>query len=242
GNPAGVTLRVFRVDGGLLAPEDRISAGSVTMPADSPSTIAVGAFSWRDQALEPFSSYGPTLGGLQKPELVGPDAGCTSISQYAPFVGTSAACPHVAGAVALWLSAKLEGGVHDVHWNQEQVRRLLSSAAGPIAEAPSPQSIGWGRVRLWIPGGQANAARLAPQGLGSSLSLVLTGAEAAVRGREAGPVWIIDAGGRRVAQLEPTIDRGAVQYLVRTAGLARGRYWALEPITGARGAFTWTEP
>ena len=245
GNPAGATVRVFRVDGGLIDPEDRVSSGSVTMPADSPSTIAVGAFSWRDQALEPFSSYGPTLGGLQKPELVGPDAICTSISQYAPFVGTSAACPHVAGAVALLLSAELEGGVDDVHWNQEQVRRLLSSSAGAIAAAPSPQSVGWGRVRLWVPGGQTNVAQLAPQGLGSSLSLILTGGgqtSAIASGRAAGPVWVLDAGGRRVAQIEPTRDGRTVQYQVRGAGLSRGRYWALEPVTGARGSFTWTEP
>lgn len=243
GNPAGVTVRVFRVDGGLLAVEDRVPEGSVTMPADSPSTIAVGAFSWRDQALEPFSSYGPTLTGLQKPEIVGPDAVCTSIPQYGPFVGTSAACPHVAGAVALLLSAEIEGGIHDVHWSQAEVRRLLSASAAPIAAAPSPQSVGWGRVRLWIPGGQANVARLAARGLGSSLTLVLTDqAPWGAFGRGSpSPVWILDAGGRRVAQLQPVLVEGSIRYPVRSAGLARGRYWALEPVTGARGAFTWTE-
>src|SRR6185295_14726768 len=44
-------------------------AGSVVEPATSPSALAVGAVSWMDDALEPYSSIGPTIDGRIKPDL-----------------------------------------------------------------------------------------------------------------------------------------------------------------------------
>lgn len=92
---------------------------SLTVPADSPAGVTVGAVHWNGHGLEPFSSQGPTLGpggtehaGLLKPDLVAADAVDTvtyGLSDGGPwpdgegFFGTSAACPHVAGAAALLL-------------------------------------------------------------------------------------------------------------------------------------------
>ena len=68
-------------------------------------SITAGAVDCEDcSTLEPYSSRGPTNDGRLKPDYVGPD--CVSTCAYFPdpFCGTSAATPHVAGALALWLS------------------------------------------------------------------------------------------------------------------------------------------
>ena len=80
-----------------------VPAGSLTNPADTDGAIAVGANYWANGVGEPFSSQGPTSDGRTKPDLSAPD-GVDSASYGAlglPFYGTSAATPHVAGAIAL---------------------------------------------------------------------------------------------------------------------------------------------
>jgi subtilisin family serine protease len=86
--------------------EYQAAAGSVTDPATSPSALAVGALCWQNEALEPYSSQGPTIDGRVKPDITGQDS--VSSGTYGPFsacpsgfAGTSAASPEVAGAAAL---------------------------------------------------------------------------------------------------------------------------------------------
>jgi len=90
-----------------------IPSGSIDTPADATGALAVGAITfsdtvldYSDDALETFSSQGPTDDGRLKPEICGPDR--TLTHQTAPpingiFTGTSASTPHVAGAAALLL-------------------------------------------------------------------------------------------------------------------------------------------
>jgi subtilisin family serine protease len=78
-------------------------AGSLTLPADSRTVVAVGAVKFNNKQLEAFSSRGPTADGRVKPELTAPD-GVATASWDGPFFGTSAATPHAAGAAALILS------------------------------------------------------------------------------------------------------------------------------------------
>lgn len=122
GNPLAVRVRRFagggtpRLDLFWIATgslEHRVAAGSLAEPASSPAVLAVGAICSHTQALQPYSSRGPTIGGLTKPDLVSFDAvsnftfgastGCTGT---AGFVGTSAAAPHVGGAAALVLEER----------------------------------------------------------------------------------------------------------------------------------------
>jgi hypothetical protein len=91
--------------------------GSVPAPASSPDALTVGAACWANpdpyisQDVEPYSSYGPTIDGRIKPDLVAADQVSTATygssngqcNDTAGFAGTSAAAPQAAGAAALIL-------------------------------------------------------------------------------------------------------------------------------------------
>lgn len=85
---------------------------TILSPANTPSVISVGAVDdnktveVRDDSIASFSSRGPTVDGLNKPDVVAPGVDITSLSNnsnssYATFSGTSMASPVVAGACAL---------------------------------------------------------------------------------------------------------------------------------------------
>lgn len=77
---------------------NRTTASSLAQPADCANSLSVAATTLTD-GLESFSAEGPTTDGRAKPELTAPNRVATSFTSS--FAGTSAASPHVAGAVAL---------------------------------------------------------------------------------------------------------------------------------------------
>ena len=85
------------------------AAGSVTEPASSPNTLAAGAICWNGFGLEPYSSQGPNINGVTKPDISGFDSvssstyGAAGACGASGFAGTSAASPGIAGAAALLL-------------------------------------------------------------------------------------------------------------------------------------------
>jgi len=96
---------------------------SANSPADDPNAIGVGSTTIAD-ALSSFSSKGPAASGAIKPDVSAPGSDVYSAhhlsdTAYARFSGTSMACPHAAGVVALLKSRKPDLPV-------AEVRRYLS--------------------------------------------------------------------------------------------------------------------
>jgi subtilisin family serine protease len=122
------------------------AAGSVTDPATSPAALAVGALCWQSNALEPYSSQGPTIDGRVKPDIAGHDS--VSGATYGPFTscpsafaGTSAASPEVAGAAAL---------VKQAHptWKANQIQEFLEKSALDLGAPGKDNQYGAGQLRL----------------------------------------------------------------------------------------------
>ncbi len=81
--------------------EHSTSAGSLADPACQEDIITVGAVheeDWAQGIVAPYSSHGPTNGGIQKPELVGPSGVFVAFSPSAK--GTSFSAPYVTAAAA----------------------------------------------------------------------------------------------------------------------------------------------
>lgn len=133
------------------------ACGSVnTPPALYDASFTVGATDGYDN-IASFSSRGPvTVDGSDrlKPDIVAPGVSVLSShrgGQYAYLSGTSMAAPHVAGLVALLISAdpSLAGQV-------EEIERIITQSAQPLTSAEAcgddtPASVpnnvyGWGRI------------------------------------------------------------------------------------------------
>ena len=100
----GVHFHLYLINATRLfsALEHHSTAGSVREIATSrsPQVVSVGAVAVDDPtSLRTFSSRGPTWDGRCKPDLYAPDG--IGGTLYESFFGTSAAAPHVAGAIAV---------------------------------------------------------------------------------------------------------------------------------------------
>jgi subtilisin family serine protease len=144
-----------------------VESGSISVPADAASAITVAALDAASPyPLESYSSRGPTngpggslSGGFIKPDIAG--YANVSTASYGPrsgaysFNGTSAACPHVAGAAALVWSAYPS-------YSRSQVRSLLESRAQDKGVAGKDNSFGHGRLYLGAAPASACSYSLSP--------------------------------------------------------------------------------
>jgi subtilisin family serine protease len=104
---------------------------TLTVPGTAPDVITVGATKI-DDLMIPFenSSLGPTRGrlGCEKPVIMAPGvgirtakAGSSDLLDDQGVSGTSYAAPHVAGAIALMLSARVSSNAPQLNTSQIQV-------------------------------------------------------------------------------------------------------------------------
>ena len=116
----------------------KTTATSLAQPADCANVLATGATNLSDTP-ESFSSEGPTTDGRAKPEISGPDGVQTSLSSA--FYGTSAAAPHVGGAVTLLRAQNPSMSLSQIRW-------LLTSTAKDVNTAGFDYRTGNGRISL----------------------------------------------------------------------------------------------
>jgi hypothetical protein len=132
---------------GAYSIEYSTPAGSLAPPADATGALAVGAVTWNTDKIASYSSRGPTEDGRLKPDISAPTQ-VSSAVYGASFAGTSAACPHVAGAAAvLW-------GRFPSYSRNDIVAQLTSRARDLGTPGPDIE-YGAGRLDLGDPGSAA---------------------------------------------------------------------------------------
>ena len=132
-------LFVFVPNGASLPIDHAVAARSLNDLAGSPIVLAAGAFYWDDGLVESFSSRGPNIDGVAKPDLAAPDgvAGTT----YSSFFGTSAAAPHTAGAAALIQQATQVCAAASLH-------AIVLAHTDPVGAPVPNDDYGHGRLLL----------------------------------------------------------------------------------------------
>jgi len=120
------------------------NCGTVTNPGQWPEVMATAAFASGD-TIASFSSRGPVTIGhdtFTKPDIAAPGVNVRSSipgNAYAAFQGTSMACPHVTGAVALLISARpdLAGRVDVLQMILKQTAEPMYSNQGCGGDTPT---------------------------------------------------------------------------------------------------------
>lgn len=125
---------------------------TILSPGISEYAITVGAVDDNrtidpsDDTIAPFSSRGPTLEGLNKPDIVAPGVSINSLSNedlggYAPLSGTSMATPLVSGSIALLLNA-------DKDLSPREIKQKLMSSTVDLYNSWEEQGAGMLNLKI----------------------------------------------------------------------------------------------
>jgi len=126
--------------GNSSAIEYNVPEGSISVPADSPYIIAVGATDAVSDDYHSYSSRGPTGDGRIKPDFCAPSGVSTATYGTRNFYGTSTCGPHMAGGLALMK------GMTPYTWSQ--VLTILEERAVDKGAAGKDNIYGFGRLNL----------------------------------------------------------------------------------------------
>ncbi|MGD9163005.1 MAG: S8 family serine peptidase [Desulfobacteraceae bacterium] len=156
---------------------------AITEPADAESVFAVGAINyanWLTGPQESFSSQGPTNAwagsyARTKPDIMGPDNVTTFTYGAEPFMGVSAAVPHVAGVAALTLSKYPD-------MTPDELQEFIESNAIDMGLTGKDNTYGWGRLKAVTdlpddnnPGGNGNSGGESSGGGGGGCFIATAG-------------------------------------------------------------------
>jgi hypothetical protein len=121
--------------------EHPVAAGSLVVPSDSEKAIAAGANDYTNPYLiHNYSSRGPNLAGITKPDIAAPSGVTTSSYGNTNFFGTSASAPHVGGAIALL--------VGKTPYTPLDVWTILKGRAADLGTNGKDNVYGHGRLKL----------------------------------------------------------------------------------------------
>jgi len=122
-----------------------LSKNAISSPAALDSTLAVAAVDHKDEVAS-FSSRGPVQWEnglvLEKPDVTAPGVKIYSASYkggYVSYSGTSMACPHVAGVVALMLQANPNLSV-------DEIFSILRQSATELGKPGWDSEYGYGKI------------------------------------------------------------------------------------------------
>jgi serine protease AprX len=160
---AGIFYAVSAGNDGVGLPAPAAGCSTIHHPlARYPEAFTVGSTTWNTDTISSFSSRGPVVLGappaplLLKPNITAPGSSIrsalqTNDSAYGSLSGTSMAGPHVAGLVALLISANpgLAGDVDELEDIIEQtaVKKTTNEGCGGDTTTQVPNNTyGWGRI------------------------------------------------------------------------------------------------
>ena len=120
--------------------EYNVPAGSLTIPADSPFCVALGASDVTTDIYHSYSSRGPTHDGRIKPDFAAPSGTSGWTYGYYGFYGTSASTPHMAGAFAI-----MKG---KTPYPLPKILDIIVARALDLGDPGQDNKFGYGRVNL----------------------------------------------------------------------------------------------